>query len=125
MRSFDRAMPEELNRVLTDHASDLLLCSTETAVGNLEREGARGEVAPRGRRDGRRLAAFRDIAEERSRILTELGSSPAPTSLVTAHRAGNVDDRPPGSSGSSSCWALPSRCLPAAPAHARGSRRPG
>ncbi|MEA2413238.1 MAG: UDP-GlcNAc3NAcA epimerase, partial [Thermoleophilaceae bacterium] len=35
MRSFDRAMPEELNRVLTDHASDLLLCSTETAVANL------------------------------------------------------------------------------------------
>ena len=32
MRSFDRAMPEELNRVLTDHASDLLLCSTETAM---------------------------------------------------------------------------------------------
>ena len=45
MRSFDRAMPEELNRVLTDHASDLLLCSTETAVRNLEREG----VARRGR----------------------------------------------------------------------------
>ena len=44
MRSFDRAMPEELNRVLTDHASDLLLCSTATAVANLEREGAAGEV---------------------------------------------------------------------------------
>ena len=39
MRSFDRAMPEELNRVLTDHASDLLLCSTETAV---RQPGARG-----------------------------------------------------------------------------------
>ena len=48
MRSFDREMPEELNRVLTDHASDLLLCSTETAVGNLEREGAAGRGAPRG-----------------------------------------------------------------------------
>src|SRR5690242_4536715 len=35
MRSFDRAMPEELNRTLTDHASDLLLCSTEQAVVNL------------------------------------------------------------------------------------------
>ena len=39
MRSFDRAMPEELNRVLTDHASDLLLCSTETAVANLRARG--------------------------------------------------------------------------------------
>ena len=39
MRSFDREMPEELNRVLTDHASDVLLCSTETAVRNLDRRG--------------------------------------------------------------------------------------
>ncbi len=46
MRSFDRAMPEELNRVLTDHASDLLLCSTETAMDNLEREHAVGEAPP-------------------------------------------------------------------------------
>ena len=44
MRSFDRSMPEELNRVLADHASDLLLCSTETAMENLAREGVRGEV---------------------------------------------------------------------------------
>src|SRR5919201_476322 len=44
MRSFDRKMPEELNRVLTDHVSDLLLCSTETAVRNLEHEGALGAV---------------------------------------------------------------------------------
>src|SRR4051812_10929522 len=44
MRSFDREMPEELNRVLTDHASDLLLCSTPTAVANLEREAVAGEV---------------------------------------------------------------------------------
>ncbi len=39
MRSFDRTMPEELNRVLTDHASDLLLCPTPTAMANLESEG--------------------------------------------------------------------------------------
>ena len=40
MRSFDRAMPEELNRVLTDHLSDLLLCPSPTAVENLERDVA-------------------------------------------------------------------------------------
>ena len=52
MRSFDRSMPEELNRVLTDHASDLLLCSTQTAMDNLAARGrARGD-APRRRRDG-------------------------------------------------------------------------
>src|SRR5947209_4519018 len=44
MRSFDRAMPEELNRVLADHAADLLLCSTDTAVENLRREGVTGRV---------------------------------------------------------------------------------
>src|SRR5205814_4017386 len=44
MRSFDRAMPEEVNRVLTDHASDLLLCPSQTAVDNLCRESVAGEV---------------------------------------------------------------------------------
>ena len=42
MRSFDRSMPEELNRVLVDHASSLLLCSSSVAVANLEREGVTG-----------------------------------------------------------------------------------
>src|SRR3954466_14744445 len=76
MRSFDRAMPEELNRVLTDHASDLLLCSTETAVANLEREGAAGEVRLVGDVMADVSLAFRDIAEERSRVLSELGVEP-------------------------------------------------
>ena len=44
MRSFDRAMPEELNRVLTDHLSDLLLCPSPTAVANLEREHVAGRI---------------------------------------------------------------------------------
>src|SRR5689334_10108035 len=44
MRSGDWSMPEELNRVLTDHASELLFCSTPVAVANLEREGVHGRV---------------------------------------------------------------------------------
>ncbi len=44
MRSFDRSMPEELNRVLADHASALLLCSSEVAVANLRREGVGGAI---------------------------------------------------------------------------------
>ena len=91
MRSFDRSMPEELNRVLTDHASDLLLCSTETAVGNLEREGAAGEVHLVGDVMADVSLAFRDIAEERSQILSELGLEPGSYLVATAHRAGNVD----------------------------------
>ena len=93
MRSFDRTMPEELNRVLTDHASDLLLCSTETAVRNLEREAAEGEVELVGDVMADVSIAFRDIAEERSGILGELGLEPGAYLVVTAHRAGNVDDR--------------------------------
>ena len=42
MRSFDRAMPEELNRVLTDHLSELLLCASQTAAENLRAESVRG-----------------------------------------------------------------------------------
>jgi UDP-N-acetylglucosamine 2-epimerase (non-hydrolysing)/UDP-GlcNAc3NAcA epimerase len=92
MRSFDRAMPEELNRVLTDHASDLLLCSTETAVANLEREGVAGEVRLVGDAMADVTLAFAPVAERRSRALEEHGLSPREYLLVTAHRAGNVDD---------------------------------
>jgi UDP-N-acetylglucosamine 2-epimerase len=91
MRSFDREMPEELNRVLTDHASDLLLCSTETAVSNLEREGVGGEVHLVGDVMADVSLAFRDIAEERSNILGDLRVEPGSYLVATAHRAGNVD----------------------------------
>ncbi len=92
MRSFDRAMPEELNRVLTDHASDLLLCSTETAVENLEREGAVGEIRLVGDAMADVTLAFAPVAEERSRALEEHELTPGEYLLVTAHRPGNVDD---------------------------------
>jgi UDP-GlcNAc3NAcA epimerase len=91
MRSFDRAMPEELNRVLTDHASNLLLCSTDTAVANLEREGVAGEVRLVGDVMADVSLAFREIAEERSHILEDLSLEPGAYLVVTAHRAGNVD----------------------------------
>jgi len=92
MRSFDRGMPEELNRVLTDHASHLLLCSTETAMRNLEREGAAGEAHLVGDVMADVSLAFREIAAERSKVLEELGVEPGEYLVVTAHRAGNVDD---------------------------------
>src|SRR4051812_44797811 len=92
MRSFDRRMPEELNRVLTDHASDLLLCSTETAVENLRREGAAGDVVLVGDAMADVTLAFAPVAEERSTALADNGVEPGGYVVVTAHRAGNVDD---------------------------------
>ena len=93
MRSFDCRMPEERNRVLTDHLCELLLCSTAIAVENLAREGiARGVRAGR-RRDGRREP--RDGAGRERALATcssASGSTPGGTCVVTAHRAGNVDD---------------------------------
>jgi UDP-GlcNAc3NAcA epimerase len=92
MRSFDRSMPEELNRVLTDHTSDLLLCSTQTAMDNLEREGVHGEAHLVGDVMADVSLAFREIAAERSTILAALGLEAGSYLVVTAHRAGNVDD---------------------------------
>jgi len=92
MRSFDREMPEELNRVLTDHASHLLLCSTPTAVANLQREAATGEVHLVGDVMADVSLAFREIAAERSTAVADRGLQPGGYLLATAHRAGNVDD---------------------------------
>jgi UDP-N-acetylglucosamine 2-epimerase (non-hydrolysing)/UDP-GlcNAc3NAcA epimerase len=92
MRSFDRSMPEELNRVLTDHASDLLLCPTETAVRNLAAEGIDQGVHLVGDVMADVALAMAPRARERSAALEEHGLSPGEYVLVTAHRAGNVDD---------------------------------
>ena len=92
MRSFDRTMPEELNRVLVDHASGLLLCSTATAMDNLKRESVAGEAHLVGDVMADVSMAFRPIAEARSTVLDALGLERRGYLLATAHRAGNVDD---------------------------------
>jgi len=92
MRSFDRSMPEELNRVLTDHASDLLLCSTQTAVDNLAREGIASGVHLVGDAMADVALSTARVARERVEVLAGHGVEPGSYLLVTAHRAGNVDD---------------------------------
>jgi UDP-N-acetylglucosamine 2-epimerase len=92
MRSFDRSMPEELSRVLTDHASDILLVSTPQAVENLRREGIEDGVHLVGDVMADVSLTFAPIAERRSTLLGELGLAPDGFVLATAHRAGNVDD---------------------------------
>jgi UDP-N-acetylglucosamine 2-epimerase len=91
MRSFDRAMPEEINRVATDHLSQLLLTASAAAEANLRREGfARSvftgdvmyDVALR----------FADRARGRRDVLERFGVSPGGYAFATMHRAGNTDD---------------------------------
>jgi UDP-GlcNAc3NAcA epimerase len=92
MRSFDRAMPEELNRVLTDHASSLLLCPSDVAVENLRREAVAGRVELVGDVMVDVAAVVRPRASERLDLLQRHGVEAGNYVLATAHRAGNVDD---------------------------------
>jgi UDP-N-acetylglucosamine 2-epimerase len=91
MRSFDRRMPEELNRVLTDHLSDLLLCSSQTAVDNLAREHVAGRVVMVGDVMVDVALLFQPRAKADGRVLRDAGVRPDAFVLATSHRAGNVD----------------------------------
>jgi UDP-N-acetylglucosamine 2-epimerase (non-hydrolysing) len=93
LRSFDRSMPEEINRVVTDQIADLLLTPSADADENLRREGVPPEkVALVGNIMIDTLARL--LPEARSRALAaRLGLSPGRFVLVTMHRPGNVDDR--------------------------------
>jgi UDP-N-acetylglucosamine 2-epimerase len=84
-------MPEELNRTLSDHASDLLFCSTQTAVDNLANENLRDGVHLVGDVMADVALAFLPVAEERSTALVDNGVEPGGYALMTVHRAGNVD----------------------------------
>jgi UDP-N-acetylglucosamine 2-epimerase (non-hydrolysing)/UDP-GlcNAc3NAcA epimerase len=92
MRSFDRSMPEELNRVLADHASSLLLCPSSVAASNLRAEGVAGVVEVVGDVMVDVALAVQPRARERVELLAQRGLEPGGYLLATAHRAGNVDD---------------------------------
>lgn len=91
LRSFDRRMAEEINRVVTDHVSELLLAPTEAAVKNLAREGL----------DGERVALVGDVMYDAAlhyrpraagAALHSAGVEPGGYVLATVHRAENTDD---------------------------------
>ena len=92
LRSFDRRMPEEINRVVSDHLSRVLLCPTPAAVGNLRAEGIV---------DGVELvgdvmldtALYQTRSADESDTLASFGLVPAGYLLATVHRAGNTDSR--------------------------------
>ena len=91
LRSFNREMPEEHNRVLTDHCSDLLFCPTQTAVDNLAREGITQGVHLVGDTMYDAVLQFSEIARQRSTILQDLGLKPRGYLLATIHRPYNTD----------------------------------
>ena len=93
LRSFDRTMPEEINRMLTDHISDLLFCPTKTAITNLGNEGITDRVYNVGDVMVDALQNNRKIAEERSTIITDLDLTPDEFMVATVHRPANTDDK--------------------------------
>ena len=92
LRSFNRRMPEEINRVLTDHVSRLLFCPTVTAVENLRREGIVAGVHAVGdvMYDSTLMAA--GLSRQRSTILRDRGLTARNYAVATVHRAENTDD---------------------------------
>jgi UDP-N-acetylglucosamine 2-epimerase (non-hydrolysing) len=93
LRSFDRSMPEEVNRVLTDQISDYLFTTEAAARDNLAREGvSEDKIFFVGNVMIDTLLRHRQQASSRG-LLTDLGIAPRAYALVTLHRPANVDDR--------------------------------
>ncbi len=90
-RMFDKSIPEEINRVLTDHVSSLLFAPTQTAVDNLKREGVEEGVCLTGDVMLDSFLYFSKVAVEKSKILDELNLSQGQYLLATVHRARNTD----------------------------------
>src|SRR5690349_6930790 len=94
LRSYDRRMPEEVNRVVADHVSSLLLCPTRTAVENLAREGVREGVENVGDVMFDAFEQNLEVARQNAGVLAELGLQRGAFHLLTIHRAENVDEAP-------------------------------
>lgn len=92
LRSFDRTMPEEINRVVADHCCDLLLSPNETGRRNLEAEGLAAKTVVTGDIMVDALYIARDRARPAAEVLAGLGLPAEPYCLLTVHRAANTDD---------------------------------
>ncbi len=124
MRSFDRAMPEELNRVLTDHVAELLLCSSETAAENLRAESVPGRIEVVGDVMVDVALRWQPAARQDVAVPAAHGLGAGGYLLLTAHRAGNVDDPERLRALVELIESLPgARPLSRAPAHARPPAR--
>ena len=92
LRSFNRQMPEEINRVLTDHVSSLLFCPTDTAVNNLKKEGITQGVFKVGDVMYDSFLFNKNLADKKLAILKDLSLTPQSYCLVTVHRQENTDN---------------------------------
>jgi UDP-GlcNAc3NAcA epimerase len=92
LRSFNRRMPEEINRVLTDHVSSLLFSPTPRSVAHLKREGITRGVHLTGDVMYDALLFYAEKGEVKSKLLKEAGVSPKNYLLLTVHRAENTDN---------------------------------
>ncbi len=92
LRSFDREMPEEVNRVLVDHVSSLLFCPTKTAVNNLKKEGINTGVFLTGDVMVDALKDNAAVAEKKSGILYKYNLKPGQYLVLTIHRPSNSDN---------------------------------
>lgn len=92
MRSFNRAMPEERNRLVADAVSDILYAASPTAQRHLERERVQGEIVFAGDTMLDVVLWAKDVAREKSGILTRLALEDGAFAVATVHRAENTDD---------------------------------
>lgn len=91
LRSFNMAMPEEQNRILTDHISKYLFAPTDTAVDNLKNEGISSNVHNVGDVMYDAILHFSSLAREKSKVLEKYNLADADYILATIHRAENTD----------------------------------
>ncbi|HNQ95239.1 MAG TPA: UDP-N-acetylglucosamine 2-epimerase (non-hydrolyzing) [Anaerolineales bacterium] len=121
LRSYNRAMPEEVNRVLTDHVSTWLFCPTDVAVQNLKKEGIVKGVHQIGDVMYDALLHNLEIAREKSQILARMSLKKGEYALATVHRAGNTDNRNNMQSILDALGSLPTRVI--FPVHPRTRKR--
>jgi UDP-GlcNAc3NAcA epimerase len=91
LRSFDRRMPEEINRILTDQLSDYLFAPTKTAMANLKREHVHGKPIFSGDLSVEIVNEAVQISKNKSKILRRLALDPQSYTLFTMHRAENTN----------------------------------
>ena len=134
LRSFDRSMPEEINRILTDHVSDLLFVTEESGLQNLRNEGVSlDKVHFVGNTMIDSLLNFKEKAEtstilEKLALLRQVGvnrgaNSVTPYALLTLHRPSNVDNRDVFLNILAGLEELTTHCPVVFPAHPRTQRR--